>query len=572
MKALLGSGLCLALAFVSSQSYAQEVRSEAILPTLGKASPVVASSVTPVSYSQPASSVDLGIGLGKPIAVSGDSGASKSSEASPDFRPASLTLDRPVPLIRGQAPEITVQPMPLSGVTVASQPGRMVPVPVSMSSEYVSPRVVTDATPCGCSCGTVYATTAYPATVGIAECCTVLPVDDCGCGCGPRLGCAFCGDDCGYRGNRVYASVAYLGWAFERQNTPPLVTVSPFGTPQGMSGILGQPATTVLYGQGNGESDFHSGGRVNLGLWGPAGCWALEVDYLFLSQNSLTSTFGSNGDPQIGRPVIFNGQEQRQNVSQIVGLTTDAPQIGSVSVSSRSELWGIELDARQKLFCGPIGWIDMLYGYRHLDLSEGIGISENLTQVASSRDLTPQVGTRNFDGFNTRNVFNGGQIGIQGESHLFPYWFPRFFLGASAKVALGDMREQVTINGFTSTQLLVPTPGPVYSMNQGVLAQNTNIGNHTMDHFAVVPEFNLKLGLEINDHWRAWVGYDFLYMSNVVRPGDQIDRRLSQQPFILPNGSTVTVPFTGPGGAPAVLFKTSSFWAQGVSAGLQYRW
>ena len=286
----------------------------------------------------------------------------------------------------------------------------------------------------------------------------------------------------------------------------------------------------------------------------PRGFWGLEVDYFFLAQNSAAATFGSNGDPQFSRPVIIGGQETVQFVS-LPGVVT-----GSVSVNTFSQLWGLEMNARQKLWCNPYAWIDMLYGYRHLDLSEGITIAENLVQLNRLGNLGIQIS----DGFNTRNVFNGGQIGIQGECHFLP----RFFVGGSFKFAMGDMHEQVNINGSLA---YTPLPGgTTTAFNTGILANGTNVGNHQSDRFAVIPEMNLKLGFDINEHWRIWAGYDFLFVSNVVRPGDQIDRRIntSQIPLPAPLGAQALV-----GAAlPAVLFRTTSFYAQGVNFGVQYRW
>jgi hypothetical protein len=141
-------------------------------------------------------------------------------------------------------------------------------------------------------------------------------------------------------------------------------------------------------------------------------------------------------------------------------------------------------------------------------------------------------------------------------------------VGGTFKLALGDMREQVNIAGSTA---YTPLPGgQTTTFNTGILAAGTNIGNHHSDRFAVIPELNFKLGFEINDHWRVWAGYDFLFVSNVVRPGDQIDRRLnpSQIPLPPPAGAQ---PLVGVA-QPAVLFRTTSFIAQGVSLGLQYRW
>src|SRR5262249_9745118 len=240
----------------------------------------------------------------------------------------------------------------------------------------------------------------------------------------------------------------------------------------------------VLVDQGSQEDTFHSGGRLNLGIWLPGQNWAIEVDYFQLARNSTSATFGSTGDPQYARPVIIAGNETVQFVS-LPGVVT-----GNVGVGMNSQLWGIEMNARNKLICGPRGWVDMLYGYRHLDLSEGISIGENLVQLNPAGNLGIMIN----DSFQTRNIFNGPQVGIQGEWH-FPYR-DRWFLGGTFKLAMGDMREQVKIQGSTA---YTPLPGGTTTVfNSGILAANTNIGNHTRDTFAVIPELNFKLGYEFN--------------------------------------------------------------------------
>ena len=52
----------------------------------------------------------------------------------------------------------------------------------------------------------------------------------------------------------------------------------------------------------------------------------------------------------------------------------------------------------------------------------------------------------------------------------------------------------------------------------------TNIGEFNRNVFSVVPEVGRNVGYQLTDHIRTFVGYNFLYWSNVIRPGDQIDR------------------------------------------------
>ena len=51
---------------------------------------------------------------------------------------------------------------------------------------------------------------------------------------------------------------------------------------------------------------------------------------------------------------------------------------------------------------------------------------------------------------------------------------------------------------------------------------------------AWVPEANLNVGFRLTDHISASVGYNFLWVADVVRPGDQVDRvvNFAQTPLV----------------------------------------
>jgi hypothetical protein len=55
-----------------------------------------------------------------------------------------------------------------------------------------------------------------------------------------------------------------------------------------------------------------------------------------------------------------------------------------------------------------------------------------------------------------------------------------------------------------------------------------------------------------------------MYISEVLRPGDQIDRSIN--PRFLATPSPAGAPFQ-----PVFQFKTSDFWAQGIDVGLECR-
>lgn len=157
-------------------------------------------------------------------------------------------------------------------------------------------------------------------------------------------------------------------------------------------------------------------------------------------------------------------------------------------------------------------------GFRYADLEE------KLTLVNSTTDLLFPSTTVLTDQFGTRNQFYGGQLGGR-----VSWAGERFSVEASAKVALGATHQgSITQAGPGAT-----TPG---TFPGGFFAQPTNIERSTSDAFSVIPSVDLKVGYQITPRLRGTVGYDFLYWSNVVRPGDQIDRsiNLTQSPVLTP--------------------------------------
>src|SRR5262249_45425758 len=149
---------------------------------------------------------------------------------------------------------------------------------------------------------------------------------------------------------------------------PPLVTASPASS----AGILGNPGTVVLFGGEAIDNEERSGGRFTAGFW--LNCEqtvGIEGSYFFLGSRSVNFLAGtpSNGAPiTIARP-FFNaltGAEDSQLVSQPGQLT------GTVATSLSSRLQGAELNGICNLCCGCNGRVDLLAGFRWLELDEGL--------------------------------------------------------------------------------------------------------------------------------------------------------------------------------------------------------
>lgn len=357
-----------------------------------------------------------------------------------------------------------------------------------------------------------------------------------------------------------YARAEYLLWWTKNDQAPiPLATSGgAFGARTRPSGALGQPDTVVLADGSFDRGVFH-GGRFTLGYtFDECNQRSIEVSGFFLGPQSADFLATAANAPVLTRP-FFNVNEGRQFV-EFVSLPGNSA--GSLRIESPSELWGIDVNLIKKWCCGCDYRIDLLVGFRHLNLRENLTIVEDIQFASGLAD--PFDGTRVLvqDSFATRNQFSGGQIGVQGA-----WQHGRFTFDGRVKLGLGVTRQTVTIDGF---QVFPPGTPNVDTRPGGLLALNSNIGTYSRDRFSVVPEVGVGVGYDLAENVRVSLGYNFLFWSNVVRPGDQIDPNLdiTRIPnFVIPPG---TQPLATP--RPAVLFKDSDFWAQGLTFGLEFRY
>jgi hypothetical protein len=193
-----------------------------------------------------------------------------------------------------------------------------------------------------------------------------------------------------------------------------------------------------------------------------------------------------------------------------------------------------------------------------LNFEESLQISEDLTSLlAAPEDGRFQI----TDRFETRNRFHGADLGV-----VFVGCRGRWSADLLMRLAIGTNQQDVTIRGSTTVTGSTVAGNNFTNATGGLLAQRTNIGDYSRDRFAVVPELGITGGYQISSHWRATVGYTFLYWSSVVRPGDQIDRDVN--PNLLPPEAT---PFTGLE-RPAFNFVESDLWVNGLNLGLERTW
>jgi hypothetical protein len=352
----------------------------------------------------------------------------------------------------------------------------------------------------------------------------------------------------------LYLNAEYLLWWIKDSRVPALLTTG--SDADNIPGALGMRGTRVLLGNGSLDNEERSGGRFTAGYWfDDEQFFGVETTFLFLAKRSVDFGFnssGANGSPLLTRP-FFNINTHSEDVDPVA---TPGEQAGQIMVSSSSRLIGGEVNARSKLL--RYGWyrIDLLGGFRYLELDENLRIAEQLTE------LPVGMGNRVLltDGFSTRNWFYGGQLGSVVQLHR-----GRWVVDLMGKVALGNTAQAINVSG--GTIIADPIKGPS-RFPVGLLALQTNSGRFSRNEFAVVPEVGVNLSYRFTDHFRAYAGYTFLYNSAVARPGSEIDRviNVTQLPSVRGPGF-VSQPLR-----PAPLFQSTDFWAQGINFGLELRY
>jgi hypothetical protein len=350
----------------------------------------------------------------------------------------------------------------------------------------------------------------------------------------------------------------FLMWWISSPRVPPLVTTS---SPQ-YSGILGLGDARALVVDRFLNTTLHTGGRFGGVYW--FGChqrWGFDGNVWFLGRRGKEITIDSGPTGVLARP--FFNVNQGIPFSEVVASPGLA--VGTVLITHDTQLWGAEANARRYIASTPCARLDLLAGFRYVTLTEELTISERFARVPGSPTT---IGVPNVlsgvvtDRIRTENHFYGAQAGLAGEVRR-----GRWFAEARSTVALGQVVQEVRIHGAQMLQFdngMGTFPG-------GLLAlPGANIGVVRQEKFAVVPEVGVKVGLHLTPHLRFAFGYNFIYLSSVLRAGDQIDTGLdvTRIPNFPVPGNIQPLPTI----RPTVPLRDTGVFAQGISFSLQYNW
>jgi hypothetical protein len=356
---------------------------------------------------------------------------------------------------------------------------------------------------------------------------------------------------------RSWVNAEYLLWWVK--NAPASVPLVTRNNDPTTIGALTDPGTTIFLGAGSNRDigfGLFSGARLTAGTWlDDEQRFGFEGGGFLLERRSFQFSAASAGGANPIVSIPFNAtQPFNGNPSGETSLNAGgAP--NTVNISTTSRLWGAEANGLLSFRRSDVLEVSGIVGFRYLDLTE------NLTSTDTFSDPTANGTVTIMDGFGTRNQFYGGQMGVRAR-----WSFSKWSFDTTAKVALGDNHQTLNIAGATVVNggafgfANGTTPG-------GVFAEPSNIGQFHRDVFAVVPEVTFKVTYSVTPRVSTFVGYNFLYLSNSIRPGNEIDRNVNptQNAFFVPPGI-----LTGPA-APLPVFHSSNFWAQGINFGVELK-
>jgi hypothetical protein len=363
--------------------------------------------------------------------------------------------------------------------------------------------------------------------------------------CDPRFLPPDAGDmyrpGCAPVGYQWYAAGEYLQYRVKGQESPTLLTID--GTPVSAADV---------------DAHTRQGGRVTVGHWLDNEChaWAIEGSFMFLDMRRTTNTFASTGGVTLAHPFI----------DADTGAPDSLPVAGGSSIEAASRLWSGEVNLRREIWRNCHGHFDFLFGYRQFQLDESLTVRDLTVNDATATTL-PGATVGGIDFFGTQNRLYAGQVGLEAELN-----WRKLFIDAWGKFAMGGLQEVININGSTTivpTPGLPPPPGNLVGQFPGSLyTQPSNIGHFERTRFSILPEVGVTVGYQLTSNIRIGAGYSFLYLNNVVRPGDAIDTTITrtQIPQLNPGA---TVPGTHP--APPT-FAETNYWAHGITAMLEFRY
>lgn len=320
---------------------------------------------------------------------------------------------------------------------------------------------------------------------------------------------------------------------------PTLVTTDPANEDSQTAGVL--PNATTLYDGSSDSAQLRAGLDLEFGTY-LNDCQNIGFGgrYFFLGGDE--ANFSTNSGVNAIIAVPFFSQALGANSSLLLAHPDigGVARTGSVDIRASNQIHGFDATAKI-LYCrNACGRVDFVTGWHTSSVNDFF----QMTMRSGAEDLGANQDFVLLDRFNTENLFNGVVLGVLTEHQVCC-----MTVRGKARVSVGNMHQVVNISGSTAINGTVDPTQP-----GGLFSSQSNIGNYSQDQFAAVTEAGLSIGYYITPRTQFTVGYNLMYWSNIVRPGEQID--------------PVVDDVNNPPTRPAFQFNTTSFWMQSVTLGL----
>jgi hypothetical protein len=302
------------------------------------------------------------------------------------------------------------------------------------------------------------------------------------------------------------------------------------------------PAARFIFKNNDQDYGMQLGGRLTFGMWADdERKWGFELSGFALMENE---------DHFAARNNLFNFPVFETRLGR--EIPEDSPFYSRpvpLKISSASQLWSVEGQGLHNLKRGENLSLDLAFGIKHLDLSEDFQL-----HLAPGNDIVIGGYSDHMDSFETNNRFLGAKAGLKFQ---YTAW-ERLLIDVQPAVSLGADMEELHVSGHF-IEGGAHGPGFLYT-------GASNIGTHRKTDFAVVPEMKVGLGCKVAKNITFNASYNFLYASDVLRPGWQITRRVNESQIL----GGVFGP-TEPPADPHARMKSSDYWAQGIGVNLKIK-
>jgi hypothetical protein len=347
---------------------------------------------------------------------------------------------------------------------------------------------------------------------------------------------------------RAWVNLEYLVWFNSDMNSPTLIAGVPGVVAAGPGGAFA-PAAQLFPRNRDIKFDAFNGIRGTAGM--DFEHFGVDASVFALETNSEGATFTSTGAPvSVARQYINVATGVPTNLySSLLGQYT-----GGTEAVVDSYTWGADINARFPGFTFWADRVDYLAGFRYLNLSESITMTD-VSNFPTGQTLTVQ------DIIRTSNEFYGGQVGLHARAGACDRGLGTDFL---YKFAFGSMKQTANLSGTNTYFVPGVAPDPVAG---GLYARGPAAGTFTRNKAAVVTEATFNVTYNFCKEAQVFFGYTIVYATSVIRPGEAINPVINDSTArFIANQTPNTIP------APTFRFVANDYWVQGLNFGARFQY